>query len=371
MYSTTHALDYLKNTEQQTFGSLIAVFGDDTFLKRLVLKNLRQQIVGDDLDIPVTTYDCAEKAPDWRDVADELATVSLFGGGGPRLLILERADTFVSANRSRLEDFAAKPKATGVLVLEVEDWPATTRLYKSLDQSGLQIDCRPPQKKGKSKDIDEQAIARWIISWAKSHHQLQIGSDAAQHLLELTGPSFGLLDQNLAKLTLLVPTGAKATPQQVQEIVGGWRGKSIWELVDAAVGGDTAQALEHLDRLLQSGEHPLALVGSLSWSLRRYAAATRLFQQAERAGSKIPLREALTKAGFRDWPLGSLAAAEKRLIQLGRHRGGKLYRWLLELDVALKGSHSPDDRARWALEQLILRMAQRTTPAGNALRGVP
>lgn len=358
---TTHAFDFLSTAQTSIIG-LVPVFGDDPFLKRLVLRRIRQQVVGDDADMPVTAYDCAERAPDWRDVADELSTVSLFGGGGPRLVILERADAFVSAQRSKLEDFAAKTKPIGVLVLEVEDWPGNTRLFKALDQSGLQIDCRPPQKKGKSKDIDEAAIARWITSWAKTQHQVQFASEAAQHLLDLTGPSFGLLDQNLAKIALLVASGEKVTPQQVQEIVGGWRGKSIWELVDAAVAGETAQAMEQLDRLLHSGEHPLAVVGSLSWSLRRYAAATRAFQQAERAGSKIPLREALTRAGFRDWPIGSLAAAEKRLIQLGRHRAAKLYRWLLELDLALKGSHSPDDRARWALEQLLLKMAP-LTPA--------
>jgi DNA polymerase-3 subunit delta len=113
-----------------------------------------------------------------------------------------------------------------------------------------------------------------------------------------------------------------------------------------------------LDRLLQSGEHPLALVGSIAWSLRRYAAATRIFQQAERRGEKMPLREALTQAGVRDWPFGAVAKAEERLKQLGRHRAGRMYRWLLELDLSLKGSHSPDTRARWALEQLILRMAK-------------
>ena len=130
----------------------------------------------------------------------------------------------------------------------------------------------------------------------------------------------------------------------MQEIIGGWRSKSIWDLVDAAAAGEASEALALLDRLLHAGEHPLALVGSLSWSLRRYAAATRLFQQAERAGKRISLRDALTQAGFRDWPPGAVAAGEKRLMQLGRHRAGKLYRWLLELDLSLKGSHSHEER---------------------------
>src|SRR5436190_6551931 len=365
-----HALDLLAAQAGHKPPGVIATFGDEPFLKRLVLKQFRRQVVGNDADVPIATYDCADRMPDWRDVADELSTASLFGGGKPQLVILERSDSFVSANRQRLEDYVAKPRASGVLVLDVDEWPANTRLYKALDQSGLQIDCRPPQKKGKSKDVDEAAIAKWIVAWGKSQHGLALPNDAAQHLLDLTGPVFGLLDQNLAKLALLVPAGSKATVDQVQEIVGGWRGKSIWELVDAAAGGETAEAMAQLDRLLHAGEHPLALVGSLSWSLRRYAAATRIFQQAERAGRKIPLREALTQAGFRDWPVGSIAAAEKRLIQLGRQRASRLYRWLLDLDLALKGSHSQDDRARWALEQLVLRMAKGASgkPASAGVR---
>lgn len=371
MSFTIHAFDFLASAANHKPAGMIAVFGDEPFLKRLVLKELRKQVVGEDADVPVATYDCAERLPDWRDVADELATASLFGGGKPRLVILEQADAFVSANRQKLEDYAAKPRASGVLVLDVDDWPSNTRLYKALDQSDLQIDCRPPQRqRGKNKEIDEGAIAEWIVAWAKSQHALNVASDAAQHLLDITGPVFGLLDQNLGKIAILVPLEGKVTAEHVQEIVGGWRSKSIWDLVDAAAGGESAEALDQLDRLLHAGEHPLALVGSLSWSLRRYAAATRVFEQAEHAGRRIPLCEALSKAGLRDWPIGSLAAAEKRLIQLGRKRAGQLYCWLLELDLALKGSHSQDDRARWALERLVLRMAKAgaTKPVSAATR---
>jgi DNA polymerase-3 subunit delta len=337
------------------------LFGDEPFLKRLAMQEVRKLVVGDDRDVPVTTHDCEEAMPQWRDVADDLATVSLFGGGSPRLVVLERADAFVTANRQRLEDYVAKPKSSGVLLLEVDDWPANTRLYKAVDQSGLQINCRPPERQqGKTKSLDEGAVVKWIVGWGKTQHQVALDKEAAQLLLDLTGPSFGVLDQDLAKLALFVKTGQKVTAELVQQIVGGWRTKTTWDLVDAAAAGDAGEALVQLDRLLQSGEHALALVGSISWSLRRYASATRVFQQAERRGERIGLKEALTQAGVRDWPFGALAKGEERLKQLGRQRAGKLYRWLLELDLSLKGTHSADDRARWALEQLILRMAKGT-----------
>src|SRR5262245_24577963 len=152
MSHTIHAFDYLSAAGDHKPAGVIAVFGDEAFLKRLVVKELRRQVVGEDADVPVAAFDCEERAPEGRDGMDELATASRVGGGGPRLVILERADGFVSANRQRLEDYVAKPSASGVLVLDVDEWAANTRLYKALDQSGLQIDCRPPQKGGKSKE---------------------------------------------------------------------------------------------------------------------------------------------------------------------------------------------------------------------------
>jgi len=352
-------LEFLSAAEKPRPAGVCVLFGDDPFLKRLALQEVRRLIVGDDRDVPVTTHDCEEALPQWRDVADEVATVSLFGGGGPRLVVLERADAFVTANRQRLEDYVAKPMSSGVLLLEVDEWAANTRLYKAVDQSGLAINCRPPEKqRGKTKSLDEGAIVKWIVGWGKSQHQVTLDKDAAQLLLDLTGPSFGVLDQDLAKLALFVKPGQKVTAELVQQIVGGWRTKTTWDLVDAAAAGDAGEALVQLDRLLQSGEHPLALVGSISWSLRRYAAATRVFQQAERRGERMGLKDALLQAGVRDWPFGALAKTEDRLKQLGRQRAGRFYRWLLELDLSLKGTHSADDRARWALEHLILRIAK-------------
>jgi DNA polymerase-3 subunit delta len=367
MSHTLHIFDYLAAPDRFPPAGVCVVFGDDPFLKRQAVEVLRKRVLRGQADTPFSTYDCREQMPQWRDVADELATTSLFGGGGPRLVVLEGADDFVSAERARLEDYVARPKRSGALLLVVEDWPANTRLFKALDQSGLQIECKAPQRQtGKSKSLDEARTVQWIIEWGKSRHELSLSRDAAELLLELAGPVFGILDMDLAKLALFVSAGQKVTAELVQEAIGGWRAKSTWDLVDAAAAGDAGDALVQLDRLLHSGEHPLALLASISWSLRRYAAATRIYQQAERRGRRMPLKEALSQAGFRDWPPGALKRAEERLIQLGRVRAGKLYRWLLETDLALKGSHSHESRGRLALEMLILKMAKQ--PAAKASR---
>jgi len=273
---------------------------------------------------------------------------------------VEDADKFVSQNRPELEQYVVKPGRTGTLVLAVDTWPGNTKLYKMVDKDHLAIDCRPPEvARGRNKVPDEDRIKQWLIAWARSQHNIALEPRGAMVLIELSGAVFGVLDQDLAKLALFVPPAGKVTAEMVREIIGGWRAKTAWDMIDAACDGNAADALLQLDRLLQSGDHPIAIFGQMSWSLRRYNAAVRTYEAAERQGNRISLKEALVQAGFNDWPKGTLEAAEQRLKQLGRDRAGKLYRWLLDIDLSLKGSHSHEDRARFALEHLFLRMAKK------------
>ncbi len=360
MSKTIHAFDFLEASDDLAVPPVCVAFGDEPFLKRLVLHRLRQIVLGED-DVPFATFE--GKTFEWRDVVDELSTVSLFGEGA-RLVILESADEFVSQNRKTLEEYVAKPKPSGVLILDVDSWPSNTNLYKAVAKTGLLIDCRVPQINtgGRSTAADSKRICKWLAARCEDVHGVKLLSAAAQLLLELVGPEFGVLDQDMAKLAIYAGADKKITADLVRDVVGGWRTKTMWELADAAADGDAAEALKQLGRLLQSGEHPAALFGQLSWSLRRFTTATRVVQRAERQGRRIALNEALLQAGFRKWPPEALKRSESQLKQLGRQRAGQLCRWLLETDLALKGSHSTPDRARFVLEQLIVRLAQQFRP---------
>jgi DNA polymerase-3 subunit delta len=141
----------------------------------------------------------------------------------------------------------------------------------------------------------------------------------------------------------------------VREAVGGWRTKTTWDMLDAAVAGNAAEAMLQLDHLLLAGEVPIVILGQVSASLRKFAAATRLIENAEADRRRISLRDALEDAGFKSFIIGK---AEGQLKQLGRQRAGKLYDWLLEADLGLKGASSSPSRARLVLEELIARMSK-------------
>lgn len=343
MPKALHAIEYLAAADQHAPRPVCVVFGNEPFLKRHALARLRREVLpGDDADFSLATFDGPKC--ELAEVLDELATVAMFGDGR-RLVVVDDADSFVSRYRAELEDYVAQPSSTGVLVLDVKQWPANTRLYKAVAKSGLPIDCNAPAP---------GSLARWLTHWAKQVHGVRLASAAAEQLVEMIGPELGLIDQELAKLALTAGADKKITVEAVSRSVGSWRAKTTWEMLDAALAGNAREALVQLDRLLLAGENPIGILAQISSSLRRFAAATRLVLQAERAGKRVALSGALQQSGVKRFVLGK---AEGQLRRLGRHRGARLYRWLAEADLALKGASPLPPRL--ILERLIVRLAAR------------
>jgi DNA polymerase III subunit delta len=368
MSKAVDALDYLARVKPHPAVGVCIAFGDDPFLKRQVVGRLRREVLGgDDGEFSLTVFD--GRAAELRDVMEELATMAMFGGR--RLVVVEDADesvgrrrakpeeepedgdapaSFVSRHRAELEDYVAQPSPSGMLVLLVKSLPSNTRLYKAVVAGGLAVDCNAPKQ-----------LTRWLVTWAQQAHHATLAPAAADTLVEMVGPELGLLDQELAKLVLSVGPSGQITPETVAEMVGTWRSKTTWEMLDAALAGNVREALVQLDRLLLAGEVPIAILGQISASLRRFAAATRLILQGEAAGRRPDLRGALEQSGVKRFVLDR---SESQLRHLGRHRGGRLYRWLLETDLALKGASAMPPRL--VLENLIIRIA---APAAKELVG--
>jgi DNA polymerase-3 subunit delta len=191
-------------------------------------------------------------------------------------------------------------------------------------------------------------LAKWLTAWARDAHGGKLEPAAAGQLVEIVGPELGLLDQELAKLAAFAGAEQPITAEMVQDLVGGWRTKTTWEMLDAALAGDSREALLQLDKLLLSGESPIAIIAQMGSSIRRFAAATRLIERAEAEGRRISLRAALEQAGVKPFVL---AKAEQQLRQLGRQRAGGLYRAVLEVDLGLKGKGALPPRL--LLERLI------------------
>jgi len=340
------ALQYLTAPAQHTVTRVCAVVGDDSFLRSRTLLLLRQAVGGGDTDatnLSLSTYNGNTAL--WKDLEAELSTVSMFSD--ERVVLLEDADKFIEKNRPQLEDYVEKPTDTAFFLIDVQKMPKNTRLYKAIDKNGLLIDATAPK---------DHEVAGWVVRWAQAEHKVKIKTSAAALMVEMTGPVLGLLDQQLAKMALMVKKGEAITDELVAQSSGSWRAKTTWDMIDLALAGNLVASMLQLERLFAAGEEPIVLLAQISTTLRRLAAATRIFVSAEKSGHRTSLSNALIDAGT---PKFFLQKTEQQIKHLGRERGKQLYGWLLQADKDLKGESLLE--ARLILEMLIIRVAMPRT----------
>ena len=331
-----------------------AVVGDEGFLQHEARRALVTRFCGAGEESNAELLD--GRTAELRDVLDALSELSLFGGE-LRVVVVEEADALVKAYREQLEDYVARPAKGAVLVLEVTTWPGNTRLAKAVAESGLTVRCQTPTQGRELTEFLRQ-LKDWLTAIARRDFGSELAKPAAEALLELLPSEPGVLYQEIGRLALLAAGGKgerKIDAALVREHVGGWRTRKTWDMIDAAADGRAAEALLQLDRLIAAGDEPHALLPQMASTLRKFALAVRLFDQAERRKQKISLRAALERTGMPPFKLGD---AERQLRQIGRPRARKLYRWLLAADLETKGYNSPKDRARRVIETLIVRLSK-------------
>jgi DNA polymerase-3 subunit delta len=329
------SLTFLAKKATTKIQPVYVVHGDEDFLKRQVLQALRALVLGEQNDdFAMSAY--AGDTVDYATVMDDLRTLPFFGPR--RLVVVDNADNFVTRYRAALEKAIGNLPSSGSLVLDVKTWPATTRLAKMIDDKGT-IVCKAPAA---------AKLAAWCVESATTNYGKQLTSSSAALLVDLVGQEMGVLDQELQKLAAYVGNRARIGEEDVDKLVGRSQGANIWKTFDVMGDGDVKEALEILERLLDAGEEPIRIMGAFSMKLKQLAQAGRLAQQGQ------PLASALQEAGV---PTFYLPACVKLMKHLGRARTNRLYEWLLEINMDLRGDSTLAPRA--LLERLVIRLARK------------
>ena len=338
-----HAFEWLKQSHSE-LPEVVALFGSDATLRSWVI-----QALSGDGDLTALDGDSAT----WADVRDDLATASLFDLGEKRTVVIRSADSFLKGHRSEVEKYIAKPGNACRFVLDLDSLASNTRVFKSLKQDQLLIGC------GAAVDSKAGVTAatrrKFLTEFVAARHDIQLANAAADALIEMLGEEIGMLDTEIAKLSLYLKPEQTIEEPLVREVVAGWKGKTIWQITDAIAEGNAAEALRQLDKLMTGGQRPIALLPQIAWALRKLGMATAVVEHRERQhGRRTNLGDALSAAGVK----GNMKQAERQLMALGRPRGIQLLPWLLDADLRLKGTHSQDPRDRFLLEHLVVRLAR-------------
>jgi len=335
------ALTFLEKAAKAKLQPVYVLFGDEEFLKREVRTALELLLLGDaDPAYALTSYP-GDKA-DFSVVKADLDTLPFLSPC--RVVVIELADPFVTKYRSQLEKYLTTP-SKGVLILEAKSWPSNTKLAKALPDEATLI----------CKSLSPARIPSWCVQRAQAKCGKKLSSSAATLLLENVGPELGVLDQEITKLAAYVGDTASIKEDDVDVLVGRSRSAETFKIFDAIGNGRTADALGILHKLLEQGNEPLQILGAFSWQLRRIAQAARLTSRG------MPPRHALAEVGVREFAMPSW---EQQMRHLGRRRLDRLYDWLLDIDLGVKGSNPLPPKMQ--LERLVTRLAQPREPNGRS-----
>jgi len=330
-----HATEFAGEFDSGAVPAVVVLVGDEGLLVRQTATAIARAVFGDESDEGLSRRNGGEVL--WRDVRDELATVSMFAS--QRVVVVEAADDFIKQNRTALEDYVAAPVKKSVLVLQPRSFPGNTRLAKAVKSSGAVLECTA---------LEGAALVRWLAKTAATGHGIELTREAASLLVELVGSSLSQLESELAKLASC-STERKVDVEIVRSLVGGWQVQSTFEMLAALRQGQTGMALSEFARLYESKEPLPKLMGGVAYVFRRLARATEMARTGKR------LRQALKDAGVY---YKEIDESNRYLRRIGRDEAEMILGRLLSVDKTLKGVQEsgklPD---HLVIERLLVQLA--------------
>lgn len=273
---------------------------------------------------------------DWNSLCQEADALSLFS----ELRLLDLRVPSGKPGReggAAIVDYLERPADDTLLLItmpKLDGSQQRSKWFKAIESKGVVVQVWP---------VTAQQMPGWIKNRAQ-HHGLQLSFDATQLLAQHTEGNLLAAAQELDKLRLNYGVG-NLDVDQVMSSVSGHAHYTVFELVDAALAGDSARGIRIL-RTLQAEGTPQPVV---LWALGREA---RLLAEISEA---ILQRQQLAGVFKRHgvWQKRQQAVLDCA-HRMSLARCYKLLELLAELDDGIKGGGGLDPWLRF--EQLILRM---------------
>lgn len=271
---------------------------------------------------------------DWNTLSLYADSLSLFAH--KRLIDLRLSSRKLgNMGAQALRQYAARPDENNVLLVttgKVDADAKRSKWFKTLEAAGVVIQIWA---------IERDRLPAWVTRRAAAQG-VNLAREAAVVLAERNEGNLLACAQEIDKLQLLFGTGTLPT-ERVMTAAGLSARYEAFDLVDAALQGDTMRAIRIVRGLREEGIDVLPVLGALAWALRSLAEMAQVFKRTS------DLETALR--GKTAWLRRKKAVS----AALRRHAPAawlKLLREAGEIDRLLKGRGSGDPWA--ATERLAL-----------------
>lgn len=211
---------------------------------------------------------------DWGTLAAAGSNLSLFA---ERKIIELRLPSGKpgDAGAKALTAYAAEPSPDNLLLIscgKLEKQQQNSKWFKALEDAGAVVQVWP---------VEPRALPGWIRQRLQARG-LQPTPEAAQLLAERVEGNMLAAAQEVEKLALLYGSGALDV-EQVRTAVADSARYDVFELADAALGGDGARCARIVEGLRGEGEEPVLIL----WALVREVRALALIAAGQAAGTPL------------------------------------------------------------------------------------
>jgi DNA polymerase-3 subunit delta len=275
------------------------------------------------------SFDAATEA---AEILGALQTSSLLGG--KRLVIVRNTQDLKKEHSETLAAYLESPSPDSVLVLVAE---GKTKVDAAIKAHGAVVMLDSPK-------------GRKLVAWLRERsrdHKLKLDDRGAWTLVDSVGTELRDLDGALSQLSTSLGTGAAVGAAEVRAAFPRLADERVFAFTDAVGDRRLSVAMSTLRRLLDQGDEPLVLFGSLNAHIKRMLRARRFAERGPQA-----VGDALGLPGWR---------AERLTKQSRSYREDELVAavaTLAETDVEMKGGDLPPAAA---LERAVIRIVG--TPA--------
>jgi len=307
-----------------------ALVGDDSFLQIEAIKRLASSMGKD-----VQRNDFDGESAQLADVMDELRSFSMFATA--KLVVVRAGEEFISRHRDSMEDYVANPSDSATLVLRCKSLPGNQKISKLIAKHGKVETCEPPKDK---------ELPAWIVTRGKSTHGIAIDSGAAQLMAELVGGDLGRLDNELAKLALMVD--GKVLSEHVSKSVVFQREQEMWHMTDELTAGRIDKALERWRHLVQSD--PSSEFRAVTWLTIWLEKAVKALRLKQKKMNPFAIAKEL-----RIWPANNVESLLKTADAMGTAGLSRSLDLLADLDHRSKSGLG---NAADNVERFILSLAK-------------
>ncbi|HYF97128.1 MAG TPA: DNA polymerase III subunit delta [Patescibacteria group bacterium] len=187
-------------------------------------------------------------------------------------------------------------------------------------------------------ELDERKLANWLVNEAKDN-KAKLNFSDAYYLVQRVGNNQESVSNELKKLTAYDKDISK---ENIDKLTEASPQTNVFNLLDAAFGGNAKKALKIYDEQRSQGVEPLNVLAMLTWQMHLVALVD---SAGKRSDSEI-----MRESNMKPFVLNKSKAIARRM---GRPGIGNMLNKLVETDKQLKTtSVNPDD----ALKNLLLSL---------------